>query len=188
MTSTTSATETSATELSTTKPTQDGAGPQVHPVQVHRVYIKTTPEAIWEAITSPEWSQRYGYGGQVHYDLRPGGAHYAETSPEMRAMGAPDIALDGEVLEVDPPRRLVVSWRMVMDDGLKDEGFSRLTYEIEPIDGGVCRLTLTHDLEDKPKLQLLVSGGLESSGAGGGWPWVLSDLKSVLETGSRMAG
>ena len=154
--------------------------------QVHRVYIKATPEAIWDAITKPEWSQKYGYGGSVQHDLRPGGPYIAYTSEAMRQQGAPDVAIDGEVVEVDPPRKLVQTWRMVMDDGMSAEGFTRLTYEIEPVGEGVTKLTLIHDLTGAPKLALLLSGGMESGGAGGGWSWVLSDLKTLLETGTSM--
>ena len=156
--------------------------------QVYRVYIKADAQAVWDAITTPEWSQKYGYGGSVHYDLRPGGAFTAETSEEMRAHGAPDLAIDGEVVEADPPRRLVLSWRMLMDEDLKAEGFTRLTYEIDDAPYGGTRLTLTHDLSGAPRLANLLSGGLEAEGAGGGWAWVLSDLKTVLETGSGIAG
>jgi hypothetical protein len=77
---------------------------------------------------------------------------------------------------------------MVMDEGLCAEGFTRVTYEIAEMKDGVSRLTLTHELEGKPKLAFLVSGGAEEQGAGGGWSWVLSDLKTVLESGQRMAG
>ena len=156
--------------------------------QVYRVYIRTTPEKIWDAITKPEWSARYGYGGTVDYDLRPGGPFTAYTSQEMRDTGAPDVAIDGEVIESDPPRRLVLSWRMVMDEGLASEGFTRLTYEIEAMEDGVSKLTLVHELEGAPRLGALLRGDFESEGAGGGWAWVLSDLKSLLETGSRLAG
>ncbi len=165
---------------------QQGVQPGVTPVQVYRVYIRTTPEQVWEAITSEEWGSRYGYGGVNHYDLRPGGAYTAETSEEMRSAGAPDLAIDGEVLECDPPRRLVVSWRMVMDDNLKAEGFTRLSYDIEESTPGLVRLTVTHELENAPQLQQLMSGQWEANGAGGGWSWVLSDLKSVLETGEKL--
>jgi uncharacterized protein YndB with AHSA1/START domain len=157
-------------------------------VQVYRVYIKATPEAIWAAITTPEWSQRYGYGGHVEYDLRPGGAFRALTSDEMRASGAPEVAIDGEVLEADPPRKLVLSWRMVMDETMAAEGFTRLTYEIKEGVGGVTTLTLVHDLTNAPALGALLAGEMEDQGAGGGWSWVLSDLKTVLETGKPMAG
>jgi uncharacterized protein YndB with AHSA1/START domain len=155
--------------------------------QVYRVYIRTTPEQIWDAITDPAWTARYGYGGTVEYDLRPGGPFKAYTSAEMREQGAPDVAVDGEVIEADPPRKLVLSWRMLMDEGLAAEGFTRLTHEIEEMQGGVCKLTVVHELEGAPTLASLMRGDWESQGAGGGWAWVLSDLKSLLETGERMA-
>ena len=152
-------------------------------VQVYRVYIRATPEAIWTAITDPEWTERFGYGGRVEYDLRPGGAYRAWTSEEMRASGAPDLAIDGEVVECDAPRRLVQTWRMVMDEGMTSEGFTRLTYEIEPGEGDMTKLTVTHDLTGAPRLYALMNGEFEDQGAGGGWAWVLSSLKTLLETG-----
>jgi uncharacterized protein YndB with AHSA1/START domain len=154
--------------------------------QVHRIYIKATPEAIWDAITQPEWSRRYGYGGSVEFDLRPGGAYRTHASEEFLAAGAPEVVVDGEVIEADPPRKLVQTWRMLMDPDLQAEGFTRLTYEIEPGEYGT-KLTVIHELEGAPKLAALVDGQLESEGAGGGWAWVLSDLKSLLETGERLA-
>ena len=154
--------------------------------QVYRVYIRATPEAIWTAITDPEWTDRYGYGGRAEYDLRPGGTYRGLASEAMREHGAPEVAVDGEVIESDPPRKLVQSWRMLMDPGLAAEGFTRLTYEIEPAEGGVTKLTVTHDLTGAPGLATLVGGGLESTGAGGGWAWVLSGLKTVLETGTSL--
>jgi uncharacterized protein YndB with AHSA1/START domain len=160
--------------------------------QVYRVYIKTTPEAVWSAITDPEWTQRYGYGGRVEYDLRAGGAYRAFASEAMKKAGAemgfptPDIVVDGEVIESDPPRKLVQTWRMLMDEAMAAEGFTRLTYEIEEGKGGVTKLTVIHDLEGAPQLAVMVSGGMEDTGAGGGWSWVLSDLKSVLETGTPL--
>jgi uncharacterized protein YndB with AHSA1/START domain len=156
--------------------------------QVYRVYIRATPEAVWEAITKPEWSARYGYGGYVEYDLRPGGAYRARASEEFLAAGAPEVVIDGEVIEADPPRRLVQTWRMLMDEQLKEEGFTRLTYELSEGEGGVTKLTLIHELEGAPQLSKLLAGELEDRGAGGGWAWVLSDLKTVLETGRSFAG
>jgi uncharacterized protein YndB with AHSA1/START domain len=153
--------------------------------QVHRIYIKATPEAIWDAITKPDWSQRYGYGGSVEFELRPGGAYRTHASEEFLAAGAPEVVVDGEVIEADPPRKLVQTWRMLMDPDLQAEGFTRLTYEIEPGEYGT-KLTVIHELEGAPKLAALVDGQLESTGAGGGWAWVLSDLKSLLETGERL--
>jgi uncharacterized protein YndB with AHSA1/START domain len=154
--------------------------------QVYRVYIKATPEAIWDAITKPEWTERYGYGGRAEFDLRPGGAYRGYSNEGMRAMGAPDVAVDGEVIEADPPRKLVQTWRMVMDEEMAKEGFTRLTYEIEAGKGGVTRLTVTHDLQGAPKLAVMIGGGLEDTGAGGGWSWVLSGLKTLLETGESL--
>jgi uncharacterized protein YndB with AHSA1/START domain len=101
-------------------------------------------------------------------------------------MGAPDLAVDGEIIEVDPPRKLVQTFRMVMDEAMASEGFTRLTYEIEEGKDGVSRLTLIHELEGAPTLALLLSGGMEDQGAGGGWSWVLSSLKTLLETGEPM--
>jgi uncharacterized protein YndB with AHSA1/START domain len=160
--------------------------------QVYRVYIKATPQAVWDAITRPEWTERYGYRGRVDMELRPGGSITGYTTEAMKAVGAeqgfpvPDVAVDGEVIEADPPRRLVTTFRMLMDEDTKSEGFTRLTYEIDEGQGGVTRLTLTHDLAGAPKLAMLVSGSLEEQGAGGGWSWILSDLKSLLETGTAL--
>ena len=160
--------------------------------QVYRVYIKASPQAVWDAITQADWTDRYGYGGRAQYDLRPGGAYRAMATEAHKRAGeemgfpTPDVLVDGEVVEADPPRKLVQTWRMCMDPQVMSEGFSRVTYEIEESRGG-ARLTVTHDLEGMPRLAVLVAGGQEAEGAGGGWAWVLSDLKSVLETGSRMA-
>jgi uncharacterized protein YndB with AHSA1/START domain len=154
--------------------------------QVHRVYIKATPQAIWDAITRPEWTERYGYGGRADYDLRPGGAYTGYSSPEMRAAGAPEVAVEGEVIEADPPRRLVQTWHMVMDEEVAAEATTRLTYEIQEGEPGVCKLTVTHDLQGAPKLAAVVAGEMADQGAGGGWQFVLSDLKSLLETGEPL--
>jgi uncharacterized protein YndB with AHSA1/START domain len=162
--------------------------------QVYRVHIRATPQAVWDAITSPEWTERYGYGGRAEYDLRPGGAYRALASQEMKDAGAarglpvPDVMVDGEVIDVEAPRRLVQTWRLLMDPEIAAEGFTRLTYEIEEAGPGVTKLTVVHEVERAPKLAVLLGGELEAEGAGGGWSWVLSDLKTVLETGSRMAG
>jgi uncharacterized protein YndB with AHSA1/START domain len=155
--------------------------------QVYRVYIRTAPERVWDAITQPEWVAKYGYGGTVESEFRPGAPFTAYTSQEMRDAGAPEVAIDGEVIEADPPRKLVLSWRMVMDEGLAAEGFTRLTYEIEEISEGVSKLTVVHELDGAPRLARLMNGDFESEGAGGGWAWVLSDLKSLLETGAKLS-
>ncbi len=156
--------------------------------QVYRVYIKATPEAVWDAITKPEWTEKFGYGGRAEYDLRPGGIYRGWSSEEILAGGAPELAVDGEVIEVEPPRRLVQTWRMRMDEEMVAEGFTRLTYEIDPMPTGATRVTILHELEGAPRLAALVRGELEAEGAGGGWAFVLSDLKSLLETGEVLSG
>ncbi len=161
--------------------TETGVG-----TQVYRVYIKATPEAIWDAITKPEWTRKYGYGGDAEYDLRPGGAYRGLTNEAMRATGAPDVGIDGEVIEADPPRKLVQSFRMVMDADMEAEGFTRLTYEIGEAKGGITKLTVIHELQGAPKLAALLAGEMEDTGAGGGWSWVLSGLKTLLETGKSL--
>jgi uncharacterized protein YndB with AHSA1/START domain len=155
-------------------------------VQVYRVFIRATPEAIWTAITDPDWTERFGYGGRSEYELRPGGTYRGWTSEAMRAMGAPELGVDGEVIEADPPRRLVQTFRMVMDEAMAAQGFTRLTYEIEPGQGDVTKLTVTHDLTGAPRLAALMNGDMEDQGAGGGWSWVLSGLKTLLETGKTL--
>ena len=156
-------------------------------VQVYRVWIKATPQAIWDAITKPEWTDRYGYTGLADYDLRPGGAFRVVAGDAMEKAGFTGTMVDGEVIEADPPRKLVQTWRLVMDPELEAEGFTRVTYEIEEADGST-RLTVIHDLDGAPKLAPMVSGELSGTGAGGGWAWILSDLKSLLETGAPLAG
>jgi uncharacterized protein YndB with AHSA1/START domain len=156
--------------------------------QVYRVYIRTTAERVWDAITNPEWTERYGYQGVADYDLRVGGRANSRPGAAMRAFeGVPETIIDGEFLEVDPPRRLVQTWRMLMDPTMAEEGFTRLTHEIEEIPGGVVKLTVIHELEGAPTLAFMLAGGREAEGAGGGWAWVLSDLKTLLESGSHMA-
>jgi uncharacterized protein YndB with AHSA1/START domain len=161
--------------------------------QVYRIYIKATAQAIWDAITKPEWTERYGYTGFVEYDLRPGGAYRVRPTEQFRAgaeaMGnnLPEVIISGEVLEADPPRKLVTSFRMLMDAATAAEPATRITHEIKEGPNGVCSLTLTHELDGAPLLANLVSGAWADQGAGGGHAWVLSDLKSLLETGKSFA-
>jgi uncharacterized protein YndB with AHSA1/START domain len=155
--------------------------------QVYRVFIKATPQAIWDAITSPEWTQKYGYGGRAEYDLRPGGAYRALAPEAMLAMGAPEVVVDGEVVEADPPRKLVQTWRPLWDPELIAEGHKRLTWEIADAGDGITALTVIHELEDAPKTAAQVAGTIEGAAGGGGWSWVLSDLKTLLETGKSLA-
>lgn len=159
------------------------AAPDTETTQMYRVYIKATPEAIWEAITKPEWTVQYGYAPLVEYELRAGGRFRAHANEGMTALGCPDIISDGEVIEVDPPHRLVQTWRMTMTPELAAEAFTRVTFEIEPVRAGVTKVTVTHDVSGAPIWGALVRGEGESSGAGGGWSEILSGLKTLLETG-----
>jgi uncharacterized protein YndB with AHSA1/START domain len=158
--------------------------------QVYRVYIKASADAIWDAITKPEWTERYGYTGLVDFDLRPGGAYKVRPTEAFKKESEanfggelPEVIIDGEVVEADPPRKLVHTFRMLMDPGMAAEPYTRLTYEIKELDDKVCSLTLTHELDGAPNLAALVRGDQEEYGAGGGHAWVLSELKTLLETG-----
>jgi uncharacterized protein YndB with AHSA1/START domain len=153
--------------------------------QVHRVFINATPEQIWDAITRPEWTEKYGYKTREEYDLRPGGTYKAFANQGMKDYGSPDIVVEGEVIEADPPRKLVQTWRMLFEPDMSAEPMTRLTWEIDE-DMGVSRLTVTHELENAPIHASLVTGNVPN--AGGGWPFVLSDLKTLLETGSALGG
>jgi len=151
---------------------------------MYRVFIKATPEAIWQAITDPDWTMKYGYASRTEYELRPGGKYRGLATEEMKKFGGPEVVVDGEVIESDPPRKLVQTWRALWDPALVEEGARRLTWEIAPGPGGTCSLTLTHEVERAPRTAEMVSGNIPT--AGGGWPFVLSDLKSLLETGKAM--
>ena len=160
--------------------------------QVYRVWIKATPERIWQAITDPEWNARYGYSAPGHYELRPGGAYRSTPNQGMldhateHGYDMPDTIVDGEVIEADPPRRLVQTWRLLMDPSTAGEPFSTLTYEIveSKTQPGVCKLTVVHELAGAPNTAAMVAGASGEEAAGGGWAWVLSDLKSLVETGN----
>jgi uncharacterized protein YndB with AHSA1/START domain/DNA-binding transcriptional ArsR family regulator len=137
--------------------------------KVFEIYIRTTPERLWQAITDPDTRARYQFGARVE-------SSWASGSPyEVTHQGAPRPLIEGENLEVDPPRRLVQSHRAVWDDSIASEGTSRVTWEIEPI-GDSCRLTVTHDqLRENADPHLY-----------GGWPMILSGLKTWLETGQEL--
>ena len=142
-------------------------------VKVFEIYIKTTPERLWEAITSPEMRAKYTFGVHVKSDWTAGSSYTAQAGPDTVAPNMP--ISEGENLEVDPPRRLVQSFRALWSDDVKSEGTSRVTWEIEPV-GDSCRLTVTHDqLRDGANDELY-----------GGWPMVLSGLKTLLETGQTL--
>jgi uncharacterized protein YndB with AHSA1/START domain len=137
--------------------------------KVFEIYIKTTPERLWEAITDGEMRRKYSFGVGVDSDWTPG-SHYKAVHP-----AAPGPISAGENLEVEPPRRLVQSFNALWSDDVKAEGTSRVTWEIEPI-ADSCRLTVTHD-------QLREGANDELYG---GWPMILSGLKTLLETGESL--
>jgi uncharacterized protein YndB with AHSA1/START domain len=136
--------------------------------QIYNVFIKATPEEIWEAITKPEFTERYFHGARIA--VRDG----------RRFSSIGDLAWDEEVLEEDPPRRLVHRWVAGYSEELAAEDPSRVTWEIEPQGDGTTLLTVVHDqLEGAPKTAASVSGT--------GWMYVLSGLKTLLETGKPLA-
>jgi uncharacterized protein YndB with AHSA1/START domain len=135
---------------------------------VFEIYIKTTPERLWEALTSEEMRKRYSFGVGTASEWTPG-SEYRSAVP-----GVVDIAI-GENLEVEPPRRLVQSFTALWSEDVQAEGVSRVTWEIEPV-GTSCRLRVTHDqLGEEANNELY-----------GGWPMILSGLKTLLETGEDL--
>jgi uncharacterized protein YndB with AHSA1/START domain len=153
--------------------------------QIHEIYIKSTPEAIWNALTTPEWTAKYGYRSPQEYDLKPGGKYRVKATEQMRAMGLPEVIIDGEVLESRPPHKLVHTVRFLFSEENKAEGFTRITWEIEPQGPGFCRLTVIHELEGAPLMASATASKFNGQG-GGGWTWIISDLKSLLETGKSL--
>ncbi len=137
--------------------------------KVFEIYIKTTPERLWQAITDPEMRSKYQFGSRFSADFTPGSRY------EMSHPNNGGLLGEGENLEVDPPRRLVQSMRALWGEDVKSEGTSRVTWEIEPV-GDSCRLIVTHDqLREGANDQLY-----------GGWPMILSGLKTLLETGELL--
>jgi len=155
-------------------------------IQTYRIYIKATPQAVWDALTKPEWTIKYGYAPLVDYDLAASTFRAYPNEGMKKFPNIPDVIIDGEIIEAAPPNKIVQTWRMLMDPGLAAEGFTRLTAEIEAVRGGVTRLTVRHDVTGAPNIAALVAGECESKGAGGGWYEVLSGLKTVLETGAQL--
>jgi DNA-binding transcriptional ArsR family regulator len=134
--------------------------------KIYEIYIRTTPERLWEAITSPTERPRFNFGNTVASDWTVG-ASMVMTNPK-----APGPLGDGEILEIDPPRRLVHTLRSRWSEEVEAVGFTRVTWEIEPVQDSCC-LTITHDElpEDcSPEIY-------------GGWPMILSGLKTWIETG-----
>jgi DNA-binding transcriptional ArsR family regulator/uncharacterized protein YndB with AHSA1/START domain len=137
--------------------------------KVFEIYIKTTPERLWEAITDDHMRRKYSFGIGVRSDWAPG------ASIETFQPQAGITIGEGEIIEVEPPLRLVHSFRALWSDEVSSEGTSRVTWEIERV-GDSCRLTLTHDhLRENANSELY-----------GGWPMILSGLKTLLETGEKL--
>ncbi len=135
--------------------------------KIFEIYIKTTPERLWKAITDKEMRRKYNFGVIVTSDWTQG-SHYEGTGGRMKI-------LDGENMEVDPPRRLVQSFRAYWSEDVKAAGTSRVTWEIEKV-ADSCLLKLTHDqLPEGANPQMF-----------GGWPMILSGLKTLLETGETL--
>jgi uncharacterized protein YndB with AHSA1/START domain len=152
--------------------------------QVYQVYIGATPEAIWDALTKSEWTDQYGYRGRVGYELRPGGASRAYATADMLAQGAPEVVIEGEVLEADPARKLVQTWHALFSPDIAGEAVTRLTIELEQAAESVTKLSLTHEFDGAPATAAIVGGAIPEMG--GGWSFVLSDLKTLLETGKPL--
>jgi len=153
---------------------------------VHQIYIRATAQAIWDAITDPAWNGRYGYQAMQEYELKPGGKYRAKSNAQMLSYGLPEVCIDGEILEVKPLSKLVQTYRWLFNDEHKAEGFTKLTFEITASHPGFCLLTVTHDTTGAPMMSGATQSTFNEQG-GGGWNWILSDLKSLLETGKVMS-
>jgi uncharacterized protein YndB with AHSA1/START domain len=137
---------------------------------VYVTYIRTTPQELWKALTDPEFTRQFWCETWQECEWKPG-ASWRVMIPEGR------VGDSGEILEIEPERRLVLSWRNEFKPELHAEGYSRLTYELEPV-GESVRLTLIHEM-DKPGSKLIET-------VSGGWPHILASLKSLLETGEPL--
>ena len=141
------------------------------PTTVYTIYIAATPEKVWQALTTAEFSRQYFFGNAVEIDLKIGGSYLVRT-PD----GSPHIT--GEVIECDPPRKLSVTFNVNWPALVEKLGATLVTYEIEPA-GNAVRLTMT-EAHDRPIDDDILSGGRQ------GWPAILSSLKSLLETGEPL--
>ncbi|GAB3145233.1 SRPBCC domain-containing protein [Micromonospora sonneratiae] len=161
-------------------------GSQQSDVQSHRVFLKASPDQVWTALTSSDWTRRYGYGGRIDIDARPGGVYRGYASEAMVGPGVSIVIVEGEIVEAEPAKRLEMTWRMTADPTMAAEPATRLTYDISQDERALTVLNVTHDVTGAPQTAALVGGAI--AGTGGGWPFVLSDLKSLLETGTGLAG
>lgn len=152
-------------------------------VQVYTIYINAPATKIWAAITRSEFTTQWGYGGESSYDLTPGGAYTNFTTDEMKAMGMGDVSVSGTVVEVAEPTKLVLDWSPAWHPESRP---TRLTWELTEYPSGLTKVELTHDLTAAPEYAAEVAGGNDPGQGGGGWPWCLSGLKTLLETGKPM--
>lgn len=150
---------------------------------IHQIYIRATAPDIWNAITDPEFNGRYGYQAVCEYELKPGGKYRVKANAQMKGFGLPETIIDGEVIEVVPHSKLVQTYRWLFNDEHKAEGFTKLTFEIKQSHRDFCLLTVTHDVTGAPMMDGATQSEFNEQG-GGGWNWILSDLKSLLETGN----
>jgi uncharacterized protein YndB with AHSA1/START domain len=142
--------------------------------QVYSIFIRATAEQVWDAITKPEFTQKYFYGSRVESSFEPGEPYEGFSGDRSEKL------VDGEVLEASPPSKLVTTWRALYDPETAKEPHSRVSWEIEPAGEGIVQLTVVHDgLEAAPKTAEDVAGG---------WSYVLSGLKTLLETGRPLSG
>jgi len=134
---------------------------------VYVTFIRTTPEKLRGALTDPQFTRQYWFGTSVECGWKKGSS--------WKLVGSDGGLTDtGEILEIDPPRRMIIRWQNEWKPELKAEGPSRCTFELEPV-GSAVKLTITHEIE-RPESKLITA-------VSGGWPRVLSNLKSLLETG-----
>lgn len=139
---------------------------------IYVTYIRTTPERLWEALTTPDFARQYWFGTHPESDWQPG-SPWRLVYPDGR------VTDTGEVVEFDPPRRLVLKWRNEFRPELKAEGFSLCAMALEPM-GDAVKLTVSHGI-DRPGSKFIEA-------VSGGWPRILSNLKSLLETGEIAEG
>ena len=152
-------------------------------VQVFSIYINAPAQKVWEAITRSEHTTRWGYGGPIEFDPRPGGVYRNLTTDEMKEMGMGDVAVEGTAVEIDEPHKLVLDWSPTWHQGIEP---TRLTWELTEYPSGLTQVVVTHDVSAAPQLAAEIAGGGEPDQGGGGWPWSLSGLKTLVETGQPM--
>ncbi len=152
-------------------------------VQIYSIYIKAPAQQVWDAITQSEYTTKWGYAGPTEIDQRVGGTYRNLTTDEMKQMGLGEVAIEGEVLEIDPPNRLTLAWTPAWHPESEP---TRLTWELTEYPSGLTFVKLTHDLTAAPEYAAEVAGGSDPGTGGGGWPWCLAGLKTLLETGRSM--